>query len=145
MCLEEWHEHVLAGMFVADWFVLGTAPSHVLTPPPPPIRMIRWPGDYIYMMIILAIISSLQGTASVILSGLLTSCRATGRRLRDENIVCFGAGESMIGFANLLIECLMLRSGLSRSEAKTHLWMVDSRGLIIEGRSTGGISVENCL
>uniref|UniRef100_A0A5K3FX05 Malic enzyme n=1 Tax=Mesocestoides corti TaxID=53468 RepID=A0A5K3FX05_MESCO len=84
----------------------------------------------------------IQGTASVILSGLLTACRATGRRLRDENIVCFGAGESMIGFGNLLVECLMSRSGLTEAEAKSHLWMVDSRGLIVEGRSTGGITKE---
>ena len=73
---------------------------------------------------------------------MLTACRATGRRLRDERIVCFGAGESMIGFANLLIECLEKRSGLTHEEARARIWMVDSRGLIIEGRSTGGISKE---
>ncbi|KAH9277607.1 NADP-dependent malic enzyme [Echinococcus granulosus] len=84
----------------------------------------------------------IQGTASVILSGMLTACRATGRRLKEENIVCFGAGESMIGFANLLVECLKSRSGLSEEEAKSHLWMVDSRGLIVEGRSSGGITAE---
>ncbi|KAL5970722.1 NADP-dependent malic enzyme, partial [Taenia solium] len=84
----------------------------------------------------------IQGTASVILSGMLTACRATGRRLKEENIVCFGAGESMIGFANLLVECLKSRSGLSEEEAKSHLWLVDSRGLIVEGRSSGGISEE---
>lgn len=78
----------------------------------------------------------------MILSGMLTACRATGRRLKEENIVCFGAGESMIGFANLLVECLKSRSGLSEEEAKSHLWLVDSRGLIVEGRSSGGISAE---
>ncbi|VDM30520.1 unnamed protein product [Hydatigera taeniaeformis] len=84
----------------------------------------------------------IQGTASVILSGMLSACRATGRRLKEENIVCFGAGESMIGFANLLVACLKSRSGLSEEEAKSHLWLVDSRGLIVEGRSSGGISAE---
>ena len=48
----------------------------------------------------------------------------------------------MIGFANLLVECLKSRSGLTEAEAKERLWMVDSRGLIVEGRSTGGITAE---
>ncbi|KAM7533144.1 hypothetical protein Aperf_G00000122376 [Anoplocephala perfoliata] len=84
----------------------------------------------------------IQGTASVILAGLLSACRLTGRHLKDENIVCYGAGESMIGFGNLIVECLKKRSGLSEEEAKSRLWLVDSRGLIVEGRSSGGITAE---
>ncbi|VUZ55143.1 unnamed protein product [Hymenolepis diminuta] len=87
----------------------------------------------------------IQGTASVILSGLLTASRITGRQLKDENIVCYGAGESMIGFVNLLVECLEKRFNLSEGEAKSHIWMVDSRGLIVEGRSSGGITAEKSL
>lgn len=83
-----------------------------------------------------------QGTASVILAGLLSASRITGRELKNENIVCYGAGESMIGFGNLLVACLTSRFGLSEAEAKKHLWMVDSRGLIVEGRSSGGITAE---
>lgn len=84
----------------------------------------------------------IQGTASVILSGFLTACRKTGRKLKEENIVCFGAGESMLGFAHLLVETLKSRSSLTEEEAKRRIFMVDSRGLIVENRSTGGISLE---
>lgn len=84
----------------------------------------------------------IQGTASVILSGLLTASHITKRQLKDENIVCYGAGESMIGFVNLLVECFKTRFGLNEAEAKSRIWMVDSRGLIVEGRSSGGISAE---
>ncbi|VDL86992.1 unnamed protein product, partial [Schistocephalus solidus] len=79
----------------------------------------------------------IQGTASVILSGFLTACRKTGRKLKEENIVCFGAGESMLGFAHLLVETLKSRSSLTEEEAKRRIFMVDSRGLIVENRSTG--------
>ncbi|BHF81819.1 NADP-dependent malic enzyme [Sparganum proliferum] len=84
----------------------------------------------------------IQGTASVILSGLLTACRKTGRKLKEENIVCFGAGESMLGFAHLFVETLKSRSALTEEEAKSRIFMVDSRGLIVENRSTGGITPE---
>lgn len=51
----------------------------------------------------------------------------------------------MIGFANLLVECLEKRFNLSEAEAKSHIWMVDSRGLIVEDRSSGGITAEKSL
>lgn len=78
----------------------------------------------------------------MILAGLLTASRKTERRLKDENIVCFGAGESMLGFAHLVVETLKRRCKMTTEDAKQRLFLVDSRGLLVKNRSLGGISKE---
>ena len=76
----------------------------------------------------------IQGTGAVTLAGLVGACAVRGRRLRDENVIVYGAGAGGVGVA-WAIEQGMLRDGLSPAEARAHLFVIDSKGLLVEGRA----------
>ena len=69
----------------------------------------------------------IQGTAAVVVAGLLAAMRLRGESLTDQRIVLAGAGASGIGIARLL-EAAM---GAHR---RYPLLLLDSQGLIFEGR-----------
>ncbi len=75
----------------------------------------------------------IQGTGAVALSGLVGACALRGRKLRDEVVVLYGAGAGGVGVA-WAIEQGMVREGLSLEEARARVFVLDSRGLLIEGR-----------
>lgn len=76
----------------------------------------------------------IQGTGAVALAGLLSASRLKGESLRDQRIVIHGAGAGGVGVAWAITEGLM-RAGLSREEARDRVWVLDSRGLLVEGRN----------
>ncbi|VDL94217.1 unnamed protein product [Schistocephalus solidus] len=84
----------------------------------------------------------IRGRASVILSGILTAGRKTGRKLREETFVCFGVDESMLVFVRLLVETLKSHCSLSEREARSRMFLVDNHGLIVKNRSKGEVSAE---
>ena len=51
-----------------------------------------------------------------------------------------GAGEANLGIAGLLAMAMEKREGVPLEEARKKIFMRDSRGLIVKGRSSGGIS-----
>jgi malate dehydrogenase (oxaloacetate-decarboxylating) len=75
-----------------------------------------------------------QGTAGVVLAGLLSALRITGGALRDQRVVFAGAGASAQGISDLLVTALM-EDGLSRDEAVRRIWTTDSRGLVTRDRA----------
>jgi malate dehydrogenase (oxaloacetate-decarboxylating) len=75
----------------------------------------------------------IQGTAGVVLAGLLGSLRITGQRMREQRIVFAGAGASAQGISELLVSALM-EDGLGRDEATRRIWTTDSRGLVTQDR-----------
>lgn len=76
----------------------------------------------------------IQGTGAVALAGLLAATRSKGQALGAERFLVFGAGAGGIGVARAIREGLE-REGLSRSEASARLFVVDSKGLLVEGRA----------
>lgn len=74
----------------------------------------------------------IQGTAAVTLGTLLSACRKKNEALRDQTIVFVGSGSAGCGIAELIINA-MVNEGLSDSEARARVFMVDRFGLLTEG------------
>jgi malate dehydrogenase (oxaloacetate-decarboxylating) len=75
----------------------------------------------------------IQGTGAVALAGLVSACALRGRKLSDEVVVVYGAGAGGAGVA-WAIEQGMVREGLPLEEARARVFVLDSKGLLIEGR-----------
>jgi malate dehydrogenase (oxaloacetate-decarboxylating)(NADP+) len=76
----------------------------------------------------------IQGTAAVVLAGLLSAGRVTGRPLTEQRILTLGAGEAAIGSGDLIASA-MVEDGLDLEVARSRLWFFDSRGLVVSSRS----------
>jgi malate dehydrogenase (oxaloacetate-decarboxylating) len=75
----------------------------------------------------------IQGTSAIALAAILGALRSTGRPLVGSRFVLAGAGAAGSGIARLL-RVAMVEAGLSAAEARDAIAMLDSHGLIVEGR-----------
>lgn len=74
-----------------------------------------------------------QGTAAVVLAGILSGLRHLGRPLGAQRILLVGAGAAGVGIARLL-RAEMADCGMSEREIAQSLLLTDSRGLVHAGR-----------
>jgi malate dehydrogenase (oxaloacetate-decarboxylating) len=75
----------------------------------------------------------IQGTAAVVVAGVLAGVRAVGSSLAETRVVLAGAGAAGIGIARLL-RLAMLDDGMSEAAARRALVLVDSHGQVHDRR-----------
>ena len=78
----------------------------------------------------------IQGTASVVLGGLLSAAaNVDGVPALEAGTYLFsGAGEAGVGIADLIAFAVALRTGKSIEQARAQIWLVDTKGLITAER-----------
>jgi malate dehydrogenase (oxaloacetate-decarboxylating)(NADP+) len=70
-----------------------------------------------------------QGTAGIVLTGMINAAKIKGTKLADEKYLFLGAGSAGIGLANLLCSALVAQ-GITLKEAQGRVYMFDVNGLL---------------
>jgi malate dehydrogenase (oxaloacetate-decarboxylating)(NADP+) len=76
----------------------------------------------------------IQGTAAVVLAGFYSALRKTGSALKDQRILCLGAGEAATGICDLVVSALE-QEGIATEDARKRCWLFDSKGLVVASRA----------
>ncbi len=76
----------------------------------------------------------IQGTAAVVVAGVLAALRHSDRPVAGQRLVFLGAGAAGLGIARLMSQ-VMRRAGVTEDGIRAAIVMVDSRGLIFDGRA----------
>ncbi|KAL9262743.1 NADP-dependent malic enzyme-like protein [Drosera capensis] len=76
----------------------------------------------------------IQGTASVVLAGVVSSLKLIGGTLADHTFMFLGAGEAGTGIAELIALELLKETKATVEETRKKIWLVDSKGLIVDSR-----------
>jgi malic enzyme len=79
----------------------------------------------------------IQGTAAMVVGGLIAATRHVGRELTDHRVVIAGAGSAGAGIHDQIVRA-MVAGGMAYEEAHGHVYVLDSRGLLVRGR--GGLT-----
>jgi malate dehydrogenase (oxaloacetate-decarboxylating)(NADP+) len=75
----------------------------------------------------------IQGTAGVVLAGLINALKLTGGRLEEQRILFLGAGSAAIGLADLIVSAVG-KQGIAPEAARQKIRMFDTQGLVVAGR-----------
>lgn len=70
-----------------------------------------------------------QGTAGIVLAGMINAAKIKGTKLSDERYLFLGAGSAGIGLADLLCSALV-QEGLTLEQARSRVYMFDIDGLL---------------
>ncbi|KAG2371123.1 NADP-dependent malic enzyme [Vigna angularis] len=76
----------------------------------------------------------IQGTASVVLAGLVAALKLVGGNLADHRFLFLGAGEAGTGIAELIALETSKQTNAPLEEVRKNIWLVDSKGLIVSSR-----------
>jgi mannose-6-phosphate isomerase-like protein (cupin superfamily) len=74
-----------------------------------------------------------QGTAGIVLAGMINAAKVKGTKLSGEKYLLLGAGSAGIGLANLICSA-MVQEGLTREQARSRIYMFDINGLLEDTR-----------
>jgi malate dehydrogenase (oxaloacetate-decarboxylating)(NADP+) len=75
-----------------------------------------------------------QGTAGIVLTGMINAAKIKGTKLSDEKYLFLGAGSAGIGLADLLCSA-MVEEGLTLKQAQARVYMFDINGLLEDTRT----------
>jgi malate dehydrogenase (oxaloacetate-decarboxylating)(NADP+) len=75
-----------------------------------------------------------QGTAGIVLAGMINAAKIKGTKLSDEKYLFLGAGSAGIGLADLICSA-MVQEGLTRRDAQARVYMFDINGLLEDTRT----------
>jgi malate dehydrogenase (oxaloacetate-decarboxylating)(NADP+) len=75
----------------------------------------------------------IQGTAGVVLAGLINALKITGGQLREQRVLFLGAGSAAIGLADLMVSA-QAQQGVAPEAARQRIRMFDTQGLVVAGR-----------
>jgi malate dehydrogenase (oxaloacetate-decarboxylating)(NADP+) len=75
----------------------------------------------------------IQGTAGVVLAGLINALKITGSELKEQRVLFLGAGSAAIGLADLIVSA-MVRERVAPDAARQRIRMFDTQGLVVAGR-----------
>ena len=73
----------------------------------------------------------IQGTAAVTVGTLLAACKQKGELLSEQTITFCGAGSAGCGIAEQIV-AQMMAEGLTELEARSRIFMINSRGLVVD-------------
>ncbi|KAG6587994.1 hypothetical protein SDJN03_16559, partial [Cucurbita argyrosperma subsp. sororia] len=76
----------------------------------------------------------IQGTASVVLAGVVSALKLIGGTLADHTFLFLGAGEAGTGIAELIAYEVSRQTNVPIEETRKKIWLVDSKGLIVRSR-----------
>jgi len=74
-----------------------------------------------------------QGTAGIVLAGMINVARLKGSKLKDEKYLFLGAGSAAIGLADLICSA-MVQEGMPLKDAQARVHMFDINGLLDDSR-----------
>ena len=75
-----------------------------------------------------------QGTAGIVLTGMINAAKLKRTKLADEKYLFLGAGSAAIGLANLLCSALVAQ-GITLEEAQGRVYMFNTKGLLVTTRT----------
>ncbi|KAI5383064.1 hypothetical protein KIW84_070459 [Lathyrus oleraceus] len=76
----------------------------------------------------------IQGTASVVLAGVVAALKLIGGTLPEHTFLFLGAGEAGTGIAELIALEMSKQTKAPIEESRKKIWLVDSKGLIVSSR-----------
>ncbi|KAK9275804.1 hypothetical protein L1049_023074 [Liquidambar formosana] len=76
----------------------------------------------------------IQGTAVVVLAGVVAAMKLLGGKLADQTFLFLGAGEAGTGIAELIALEMSKQTNAPLEETRKKIWLVDSKGLIVSSR-----------
>ena len=82
---------------------------------------------------ILSFNDDIQGTAGVVLAGLLSALRQKKSKLKNEKIAIFGGGAAGLGIAHIIYRYL-IHNGVKEAEARDNIYIIDRYGLTYKGQ-----------
>jgi malate dehydrogenase (oxaloacetate-decarboxylating)(NADP+) len=74
-----------------------------------------------------------QGTAGIVLAGMINAARLKGTKLKEEKYLFLGAGSAAIGLADLICSA-MVQEGVPLQDAQARVYLFDINGLLDDSR-----------